>query len=747
MLGNSTLDETYISLIKNKELYGASLYNSAAIIVKACAQALKLDRVSIWLMNTEQSSLDCVVLYRAADDEYENDMQIDANSFPRYFKALLNHRVVDACSAETDDRTSELLDVYLKPLNVKSLLDATLRYEGKVQGVLCAEALVSERQWSHVEQMFIASVADLFSQRIIQNQLAISERKYKSIYENTKEGIVLFEQGSFSEVNPAMCDMFRGKAAELVGKTPLDISPKYQADGEASSAKAEGYISACMQGEVQCFKWIHQRLDGELFDVEITMLPINFLGNQTLFASIRDISESVAAERLVKSALEKLEHRVSHDSLTGLRNREQLHEYVNGLITQSVFKGAKLEIAMMLFDLNRFKEINDTLGHATGDKVLIKLAKVLKLKVEDMGGSIFRLGGDEFVVVFNNQSSQAPFSSLAERLSEHIKTAIVVDDISVEMDASFGIALYPENGKDSHELLRCADVAMYHTKSNEGASSFYDAKNDYNDKRRLTMMVELGQAIREDQLLLHFQPRIDLQTSKVTGCEALVRWEHPIHGLVPPGDFLPLAEMSDLIHPLSAKVLSLAIDEIKRLLDKGYYMPIAVNLSARNLSDANLTKTIESLLSKAQIDAKLLEIEITESALINHPQRALDNLNYLAGLGISIAIDDFGTGYSSLSYLTKLPLDTLKIDRSFVNQMFESESDSVIVSSTISLAHSLGLKVVAEGVEDQKSLDVLASKSCDQAQGFYIARPKPVADFEKWLDAYDNKFKLVANSK
>ena len=225
------------------------------------------------------------------------------------------------------------------------------------------------------------------------------------------------------------------------------------------------------------------------------------------------------------------------------------------------------------------------------------------------------------------------------------------------MSASIGIAVYPENGKDSHELLRCADVAMYNAKNNDGVTSRYDLQNDMNNKRRLSMMVELGAGISENQLILHFQPRIHLKTGQVTGCEALVRWHHPKLGLVPPNEFLPLAEMTELIHPLSEWVLNNSVSQIKRSLANGCPVPVAMNISARNLTDSQLVDKLEILIAKENIDPQLLEIELTESALINHPQRAVENLKKLDELGVHIAIDDFGTGYSSLSYLKKLPLN------------------------------------------------------------------------------------------
>lgn len=734
---HSVLDDTYISLVENKGIYDSPLHESASEIVRQCANALTVSRASVWLLSEDQSELQCLSLYIRDSDSFENVNPIDLAYFPSYFQALESSRFIDADDALTDPRTKELADSYLAPIGVKSMLDATLRRDGVFQGVLCVENTGSHHFWTNKEKAFVASVADLLSQTLILEQLKRSEARYKAVIDSSSEGVMLYngENRTFQDMNPAALKMFGATADEMIGKSPIDVSPSHQCDGQPSALKAIKYIEACLNGSTQNFEWRHSRIDGSEFDVEITLNAVKLSGEDTLFALIRDISEKKEIEKKRQLAQEKLTYRAEHDSLTGLLNRNQLHTHVNSLIAEAKSQQSIVNIALLLFDLNRFKEINDTLGHAAGDKVLQKLAKLLNQHIENAGGCLFRLGGDEFVAAFESNTCKVPFEELESLLNQALNTSIDINDISVEMAASIGIALYPENGQDSHELLRCADVAMYHAKDNDSVSSFYDVKNDLNNKRRLAMMVELGLAIREDQLTLYFQPRINIKTGNVNGCEALLRWNHPEHGLVPPGEFLPLAEMSDLIHPLTAWVMKKACEQIKHLRNKGYKVPIAVNVSARNLADSQLAEIIKNLLDTNDIPPHLFEIEITESALINHPQRALKNLKMLDSLGISIALDDFGTGYSSLSHLTQLPLDTVKIDRSFVKDMLTKKSDAVIVSSTINLAQNLSFKVVAEGVEDQRTLDALDKMQCDQAQGFFIAKPMPSEEFERWLNS------------
>ena len=741
-----SLENAYLALIKDNRIYDFALNESAAIIVKQCAVTLSAGRASIWVSYDDESALHCLSLYSADQNIYQSGAVINEKELPHYFAALSRERVIDARNAIVDFRTRELVDSYLIPLNICSLLDATLRHQGKAKGVVCVEMIGRQRIWTKDEKMFVASIADLFSQRMIVDELARSEYNYKALYENTSEGIAVFSGGVFSDVNPAGCKMYGGSRDEIIGKTPIDFSPEYQSDGQLSANKALAYIDACLQGVPQNFEWTHQRVDGTEFFAEITLNAVKFKGEDTLFALFRDINDRKVAEEQANHAKEKLEHRAAHDSLTGLMNRYQLHNHIDSITGGECRENSRSRIALLLLDLNRFKEVNDTLGHATGDKVLVQLAVVLNESITKIGGCLFRLGGDEFVAIFDSRNCSEPFDKIESILHQCLKTSIRLDDISIEMSASIGIALYPENGKDSHELLRCADVAMYHAKNSGGVSAWYDSQNDLNNKRRLAMIVELGNGICENQLVLHFQPRIQINTGEVTGCEALVRWQHPDHGMVPPDEFLPLAEMGELIHPLSEWVLVNVIKKIRQLTDRGHHIPIAMNISARNLSDSHLVDKLQSLIVTENIAPELLEIEITESALINHPQRAVESLVQLDKLGVKIAIDDFGTGYSSLSYLKQLPLNILKIDRSFVKDMLTDESDSVIVDSTINLAHNFSLIVVAEGVEDQATLDALVVKNCDQAQGFFIARPMPAEAFDIWLDNYSPKQCLLPSA-
>jgi diguanylate cyclase (GGDEF)-like protein/PAS domain S-box-containing protein len=429
--------------------------------------------------------------------------------------------------------------------------------------------------------------------------------------------------------------------------------------------------------------------------------------------------------------LNNLAYQASHDPLTDLPNRQALHQYCAETLQRAAEQGE--QVALCLLDLDRFKEINDTLGHQVGDQALIHVAERLREPVEHCRTTAYRLGGDEFAILVEQPSGAEHIAKTASSLLTAIKQPFQLGGMSLEVGGSLGISLFPEHGTDSHELLRCADVAMYGAKSDVNPVRLYDPQLDMNTPERLALMVDLGSAIREQQLLLHYQPKIDLQRQCIVGCEALVRWQHPTLGLVPPGQFIPLAEMSDLIGPLTEWVVEEALKALRRWASQGLQLQMSANLSTRNLLDPQCTERLAEKLQRHPIPPDSLELEITESALMGNPELALEQAAKLAALGIRLSVDDFGTGYSSLAYLKQLQPRTLKVDRSFVRDMLTDEADLVIVRSTIALAHGLGLTVVAEGIEQQAAMQLLTDLGCDQAQGYHISRPLPEEAFLAWL--------------
>ena len=427
------------------------------------------------------------------------------------------------------------------------------------------------------------------------------------------------------------------------------------------------------------------------------------------------------------------EHQALHDSLTGLPNRALFRDRVAQAIR--VARRDNLSVAVMIMDLDRFKEVNDTLGHLNGDLLLQKIGPCLRAALRDID-TVARLGGDEFGVLLPEVSDPVSALHVAEKLQDALNEPFVVQDLTLQTRMSIGIAFFPEHGDDVDSLIQKADVAMYIAKreGNGTGHEVYAAELDRHSASRLAMVAELRAAIEQNKdLELYYQPKVELKTGRVVGVEALVRWNHPRLGLTLPDHFIRLAELTGLIRPLTLLLLDEALHQSKIWREQGHFHTVAVNLSARDLMDPGLPDEIESMLRKQQMVADALEVEVTETSIMSDPVRAVEILNALSAMNLRIAVDDFGIGYSSLAYLKQLPVDVIKIDKSFVGGMAVDEGDAVIVRSTIELAHSLGLHVVAEGVESKEVLRALADLGCEVAQGNLLCPPIPAGELTAWL--------------
>lgn len=438
------------------------------------------------------------------------------------------------------------------------------------------------------------------------------------------------------------------------------------------------------------------------------------------------------SKRVTKQAL-TLEHQALHDELTGLPNRTLFQDRLE----QAILKGQRLasSFAIILMDLDRFKEVNDTLGHDVGDLLLKEVGLRLTGTVR-ASDTVARLGGDEYVVLLENLSGQY-IERVAEKILHALERPFPLNGEMVDISASMGIARFPEHGTDAITLTRHADVAMYAAKHNHIGYTVYSAQQEHGSRADLALKSQLRHAIERDELVLHYQPKINHATGKVMGVEALIRWQHPKRGFLSPDLFISAAEKTGLIGPLARWVLTKALLQCTQLHQAGMFISVAVNLSTRNLHDRHLPAEIASLLANAQINPAYLVLEITESAVMDNPVLALEILNQLDEMGVTLAIDDFGTGYSSLAYLSKLPVDEIKIDKSFVIDMMNDRQAAVIVRSTIDLAHNLGMKVVAEGVETGEAWNTLTQWGCDFAQGYYMSKPLPADQLMQWLAQSD----------
>jgi len=441
------------------------------------------------------------------------------------------------------------------------------------------------------------------------------------------------------------------------------------------------------------------------------------------WGTTRDVTDN-------KRYLDRLEYLANHDPLTSLPNRTLFYKRVREAFESS---SSSRRMALLLLDLDRFKEINDTLGHIAGDKVLKQLGPRLEVELGDTPGMVARLGGDEFAIFLPNIRNPQHAVVMAHRFLDSVCQVFEIEGFQTEISASIGVALAPDHANDASTLMRYADVAMYHAKHRLKGVSLYDSEFDSHTPKRLALMGALGTAIRENQLFLQYQPKVDLKTGQAFGFEALIRWNHPTMGFVSPSEFVPIAEMSSFIYAMSSWVLEETIKQCAQWRSQGYDVVCAMNLSARNLLDDRIVSDLKRFLNKYNLSGSSLEMEITESTLMSDPERAEVSLAKIDALGVSLAIDDFGTGYSSLAYLKRLPVKTLKIDGSFVQGMLSDDQDEIIVHSTIQLAHNLGLVIVAEGVETRDVYNRLIDLGCDKVQGYYVAKPLDADKVIEWM--------------
>jgi len=465
---------------------------------------------------------------------------------------------------------------------------------------------------------------------------------------------------------------------------------------------------------------------GVAFNQMMDKLKNSLADKDEALATVKELNlylEERVVERTkeLEGADAQLEKLAMNDSLTGLPNRFCIQNRLNSLFME--VKREKTLFTVIMMDLDRFKDINDTLGHDSGDQVLIEVGLRLKdaLRPTDFLG---RLGGDEFAILLADEDEEGA-KTVAMKLQATLEPSFYLSDMAFSISASIGIAIFPQHGDTTSTILKSADVAMYYSKQNKLEYCVYSPEVDQNTPDRLSLMGELRNAIQQDQLELFYQPEVELSTSRIIGVEALVRWNHPERGFIAPDDFIPMAEQSGLIRPLTNWVINSAIKQREIWHKKELNIVIAINLSMQNLNDADFAAQLEKTLQNTIVPEQYFEFEVTESAIMANPEHVVQVMEQLNALDVSFAIDDFGTGYSSLGLLKKLPVHKLKIDKSFIKDMDTDSDDAAIVHSVIDMAHILGLNVIAEGVENETVLNLLSSLGCDLVQGYHISRPLP----------------------
>lgn len=852
------------------------------------AQALGVERTSIWLMDAEGGELVLQDLYLPDEGRHSGGMVLKQSDYPRYFEALNASRAISAPDARRDPRTAEFAATYLVPLGIESMLDACIWRGGASLGVVCVESVGRRRDWQPDEQQFAASVADLVAmaheteeRRVAEARLRASEQRFEVSFRLNPDNMILVRHAdnvivevnrNFEEQTGYTSEELRGQSImslhlwtdatemrawnRLIAETGKAVdfeahlrmrsgevrqfqlsSERVLIDGQPfvltaarditrarreermvrrlsdSMAGATGagffrtlvsQLADTLGADMALVGEVSHELDGhvrtvavwrdgkeadnftyalqgspctnvlgkglccyvdrvaELFPEDRALARMGmraYVGAPLLDSSGQplglmsvlfrrpleksDLAESLLRifairaaaelERLVQ--LKELEFRASHDLLSGLPNRLRLERTIAEQMSQRRGPGGVARHgALLLIDLDRFKEINDTLGHAVGDTLLLRAAKRLQTEMQQAyDATVARLGGDEFGIWLPDAADARVAEAAARRALAAITAPFDISGYRLEIGASIGIALFPDHGESATELFRRADIAMYQAKRSGAGCEVYNAEEDPYSPARLGLMSQLGSAVRAGEFELNFQPRLTLTDRKLAGFEALVRWRHPQLGLLPPGQFIPLAEISDAIRPLTLWIFDAALKQQAAWRAAGRHAAVAINLSPRLLMDRSCPDQIEALLRRHDADPTMVDCEVTESSLIVDTGRVSETLRHLHAMGMKIAIDDFGTGYSSLSHLKRLPLHSLKIDVSFVTHMIANEQDAAIVASTIGLAHNLGLTVVAEGIEDEATLIRLRELGCNEGQGYWIARPMPAAEAARWM--------------
>jgi len=544
--------------------------------------------------------------------------------------------------------------------------------------------------------------------------------------QNSPDGVVIMsppgDEGvpKILYVNRAYCRMTGMSTEDVLGQ-PIEIFRVAESDQAMRDALLHPLCQRSpFEGEA-----IAYRKNGHEYFLELLLVPIHEPNGEVTHwvAYMRDISDR-------KAQLAALEQQAMHDMLTRLPNRTLLMDR----ITQAI-RGAKRrgdEVALMLLDLDGFKEVNDTLGHHSGDIVLQQVALRLREQIRE-SDTVARLGGDEFAFVLPASRDGAAAVRLARKILASLEEPFTIEGVKCEIGASVGIAMFPQHGESAEMLMRRADTAMYHAKRKGLDCALYTSDLDETGIRRITLGVELRQALDRGELELYYQPKIHLRSGLMTRVEALIRWNHPKRGLLVPDMFLGAAEKSGFIKPLTEWVVHTALAQCRTWQDQMLPIHVAVNLSNKVLQEHMLPQMIASALEKHGVSPQTLKLEITESSIMEDPPHAFAILSLLQSIGVRLSLDDFGTGYSSLMHLRQLPVDEIKIDKSFVMGMATSAGDSAIVRATIDLGHNLGMQVVAEGVDNEWTCKVLTELGCDLAQGFFLSPPLPAGKLIEWL--------------
>jgi len=624
-----------------------------------------------------------------------------------------------------------LADLYIDPEDRNKLLQMLNDNNGRVHNFTAAIRhkdghavwMSTNAQYYYDDQGNMLGVEGVTRDVTRQHLDSLQMRKMSSALEQTADMVLIADkEGIIEYVNPMFEKISGYRKQELIGKKTSILK-----SGRHDGGFYKKLWRTVLGGEVFTEVMINKKQDGSLFYQDETITPLkNENGEITHFiATGRDISQRMENEK-------RLQHIAHHDALTNLPNRVLFMDRIKRSMAHA--KRNNERVAVLFFDLDRFKTINDTLGHIIGDKLLIEIAHRLKQAIRE-DDSVARLGGDEFAVLVNKIHSENDITQIARKTLDCIDKPAIIEGHSLYTTVSIGISLFPEDGEDADTLLKNADIAMYRAKDlGKNNYQFYSKDMSARAIQRLAMENSLRMALKNNEFVLYYQPQVNAKNQTITGVEALIRWQHPELGLVAPSDFVPLLEETGLIVDVGDWVLETACQQLKNWSQSGHTdLAMSINVSGRQFHSQAFYKRMVALTEKCNISAERIELEITESILMDKQKQTIANINKLHSYGFRMAIDDFGTGYSSLSYLQRFKIDTLKIDRSFIKDIVTNPDDASITSAIIAMAHSLRLNIVAEGVETQEQLDFLQQHDCQQIQGYFFSRPLIANDVTQLL--------------
>ncbi|EPJ77412.1 MAG: EAL domain-containing protein [Pseudomonas sp.] len=712
-----------LHLARHRYSSANSLLEAAQLITKSACKIYDIACASIWNLNDK--CLEPIAEFRKATGEYRLPDVIDASPYPSYLEALHNSRAIDANDVQHDPRTREMA-ANLKPRDISAILDASIRIDGQVVGVLCLEQIGTPRPWQSDEIAFAGELADQFAQVINNHNRRTATSAlhlFQRAVEQSASAFLLVNcDGVVEYVNPSFTAITQYTTDEVHGQKLSELPALENLNGLLQDANSGLAKSNSWQGE---FKSRRKNLEPYWGQLSISKV----YGDDRELTHYIGIYEDVTQNKLAQQRIERLAYT---DNLTNLGNRPA---FIRNL-DERFARDSDTPMSLLLVDIDNFKRINDSLGHQTGDKLLISLARRLRntLNASDI---LARFASNEFAVLLDDASMEAG-QLVATQVLATLDKPMFVDNQLISVTGSVGLACAPLHGRDPQTLMKNAGLALHKAKAN-GKHQVQVFTEALNAEASYKLFVEnnLRRALTQNELEVFYQPKLCLSSGRLLGMEALLRWNHPEKGMIRPDQFISVAEETGLIIPIGKWVARQSCRMSKALTAAGFgNLQVAINVSPKQFADPELVSSIAAILKEEQLDASLLELELTEGLLLEATEDTRQQLDSLKKMGLSLAMDDFGTGYSSFSYLKKFPIDVIKIDRSFIRDIPDDQDDMEITSAVIAMAHNLKLKVVAEGIETAAQLTFLRRHRCDVGQGYLFDRPIPGEDLIAKLRRY-----------